>query len=155
MRRALAVLAVCGCEPIHPPFVCHDAKACDTQPGGQCVQSYCAFPDGTCASGLKFDPSAAPELAGTCVVSASDGGVDQNMPDLSQFDESGDAVAAPDMTHVLTWTAQTSGTGAYLADIWGSGPMDIYVVGSGGTILHSKNGTSWTTFLNSPTTTDL
>ncbi|MEM7447725.1 MAG: hypothetical protein AAF355_05735 [Myxococcota bacterium] len=33
---------------------------------GQCVSGYCAFDDGTCSSGLRFDQTAAAVLAGSC-----------------------------------------------------------------------------------------
>ena len=158
--RALILFAIAatGCEPTLI-YVCHEDAQCNTAPGGKCVQSYCAFPDGTCPSGLKWDPSAA-ALAGQCVAAAADAGSDQAVArdlatsDLAQ-DAAVDMATVPDMTHVLTWTAQTSGTGSYLSDIWGTGPNDVYAVGSSGAIVHSKNGVSWTPFFNSPTTADL
>jgi hypothetical protein len=43
-----------------------------------------------------------------------------------------------------TWTKLTSGTSNDIEAIWGSGPNDIYAVGLKGTVLHSTNGTTWT-----------
>jgi photosystem II stability/assembly factor-like uncharacterized protein len=140
-------VALAGCEP-ELVYMCRSDAACDTAPMGQCVQGYCAFPDPACG-GLKWDSSAGP-LAGTCVPVAQDAAVDATARDLGVSDGAIDA-AMPDMTHVLTWSPQTSGTGVGLWDVWGSGPNDIYVVGDSGTILHSSNGTSWFAFNNSPT----
>jgi photosystem II stability/assembly factor-like uncharacterized protein len=151
---AWCAAALVGCEP-ELVYMCRDDAACDTAPGGACRQGYCAFPDPSCgAGGLKWDSSAA-ALAGLCVPPAgNDAGVDAAARDLSTSDGTVDA-AMPDMTHVLTWTPQVSGTGALLSDIWGSGPTDIYIVGSGGTILHSSDGNNWRLLLNSPTLSDL
>jgi photosystem II stability/assembly factor-like uncharacterized protein len=45
--------------------------------------------------------------------------------------------------HGASWTKLTSGTSNDLEAIWGSGPNDIYAVGLKGTVLHSTNGTTW------------
>lgn len=40
------------------------------------------------------------------------------------------------------WTVQETGT-PLLADVWGSGPDNLFAVGAGGTILHSRDGSTW------------
>ena len=43
-----------------------------------------------------------------------------------------------------SWQAQTSGSSQILADVWGSGPNNVFVVGDNGTILHTTNdGAVW------------
>ncbi len=44
-----------------------DAPCVSAGAPGQCVRGSCAFPDGACASGARWDQSASPELAGQCV----------------------------------------------------------------------------------------
>jgi hypothetical protein len=35
-----------------------------------------------------------------------------------------------------TWTQVSLSTSANLTSIWGSGPTDVWIVGSGGTVFH-------------------
>lgn len=42
-----------------------------------------------------------------------------------------------------TWTLMNSGTQEALFSVWGTGPSNVFAVGSGGTILH-YDGSSWT-----------
>jgi hypothetical protein len=42
------------------------------------------------------------------------------------------------------WTRTRIATGVLLTSAWGSAANDLFVAGSGGTILHSANGTTWT-----------
>jgi hypothetical protein len=48
------------------------------------------------------------------------------------------------------WTAMPSGTSSALNGVWGSGPNDVFAVGTSGTILH-YNGSTWTAISSSTT----
>ncbi|MCU1283134.1 MAG: hypothetical protein JWM53_6680 [bacterium] len=45
----------------------------------------------------------------------------------------------------LSWSVETSGGAAHLRAVWGSGPNDVYAVGEGGTIVHTRGDGAWTT----------
>ncbi len=59
--------------------------------------------------------------------------------------DAGDAGDAPDVMvpPVKTWTVEKTPVDAELEHIWGSGPHDVYAVGTGGTILHSAGDGVW------------
>lgn len=73
-------LAAPGCEGVSKQLVCQASTECvrgDSQ--GQCMPpGFCAFSDGTCPSGFRWDPTAAPDLAGDCV--EANAGVDAGAP---------------------------------------------------------------------------
>ncbi|MSP60931.1 MAG: VCBS repeat-containing protein [Myxococcales bacterium] len=83
-RAVLATVALAGCNS-YDPYACDSDQRC-TAPGrvGRCVAAgesrYCAFDDDACPSRLRFDPSAAPSVAGQC---APDPG---GPPDLASAD---------------------------------------------------------------------
>ena len=64
---------------------------------------------------------------------------------------SGDMAAAGAMT--IAWRAQPSGTTQVLNGVWGSAAGDIYAVGIGGTILHSRGDGQWTAQTSGTTAT--
>src|SRR5512146_2814427 len=69
MRLVALVLATCAaCKPADT-FSCTTGDECrEGAVTGTCEPTgYCAFPDGACASGRRYDPSAGPTLAGMCV----------------------------------------------------------------------------------------
>lgn len=43
----------------------------------------------------------------------------------------------------MTWTAESYGSTAQLAGIWGSSANDVYAVGGGGLIVHSRGDGAW------------
>jgi len=71
-----------SCSPYgNGAFQCAGNSAnCGT--GGQCVDNYCAFPDSTCASGLRFGALSGPS-SNACYAATIDGGVgsDATFPD--------------------------------------------------------------------------
>ena len=61
-------------------------------------------------------------------------------PDAAPPDAAGGAdasVPVPDSHPAATWRLEPSGTSADLYAVWGSGPGDVYAVGTSGTILHT------------------
>jgi hypothetical protein len=93
----LPALALAGCDQ-PPPYVCaSDGNCVRGSLRGACVAStegsYCAFPDGACASRLRWDTSAAADLVGSCVVELGDGG---GLPDLARADLALRDLAMPD-----------------------------------------------------------
>lgn len=62
----LAVVVGCG-EPT--PLPCNNDLACG---GGACIEGFCAVPDGSCSSGLRYHESAG-ALAGECAAGSGDG----------------------------------------------------------------------------------
>src|ERR1044071_7917818 len=65
-----------GCSPCGGgSFACSDNAQC--APNGTCAAGFCAFPDPSCPSMLKYGDSSGPH-SGTCVGASSDvdGGVD-------------------------------------------------------------------------------
>jgi len=56
-----------------PGFVCEDSAQCVAAADGVCTDlGWCAYPDGECASGLRFGESAPDEVANACVGETSD-----------------------------------------------------------------------------------
>ena len=51
---ALAAALGCGCSPYGSggSFTCSADEQCGA--GGTCTSGYCAFPDGTCMSGMRY-----------------------------------------------------------------------------------------------------
>ncbi|HET6582079.1 MAG TPA: hypothetical protein VFG69_01505, partial [Nannocystaceae bacterium] len=68
-RPAVLALALASTTCIRDPgFVCTDSQQCVAAAEGVCTDlGGCAYPDGECASGLRFGASAPDELAGVCV----------------------------------------------------------------------------------------
>src|SRR5690349_3621764 len=63
-----------------------------------------------------------------------------NAPDASPRDAMAGADASvplPDSNSAAIWRLEPSGTAADLYGVWGSGPGDVYAVGTSGTILHT------------------
>lgn len=75
MGCGLAVLlAGAGCR-YTTTFDCTEARQCGDQ--AVCITGYCAFGDGMCPSGYRYDEYASPELAGQCVpIGGGDAGID-------------------------------------------------------------------------------
>ena len=61
--------AIAACAGPVATFDCTSADQCDDgEHTGLCEPSgYCSFPDVACDSGRRYDPSASPDLSGTCV----------------------------------------------------------------------------------------
>ena len=71
-----------GCTP--SSFTCSTDLQCRSgSTAGKCAAGYCASPDTTCASGIRYDDSAGGGLAGTCVVPVADARVDDRPSDAS------------------------------------------------------------------------
>jgi len=155
----LAVFLV-GCGDTAPRVKCNDDTQC-TLPGkpGICLadEHVCAVPDTNCPSGYRYDATSG---KGGCVVFPS--GTDLSMGNDMAISGDGDMsnVSPMDMTPVPpdltgidmaqalgrpTWKLETTGVPAKdLLGVWGSSSTDIYVVGAGGTILHSTGNGTWT-----------
>ncbi len=85
---ALSITWLCGCLS-EGQFPCaSDSQCTKSGAAGICVQGYCAFTDEACGgTSLRWDDTAAPELAGQCVSSPDHGGADLAMtgghPDMA------------------------------------------------------------------------
>ncbi len=156
MRRlatalVVAALALAACRDRFV-FVCRDASQCVRKgfSAGQCLagpngESYCAFADGQCPDGYRWDDTADPAFADVCVgqekldMSAggsggSDGG-DLSIPpayDLAGADFAFDTDAGFNMTGCST----TNNLNA----VWGATTDDIWAVGDHSTIIHYRGG---------------
>ncbi len=66
MRAAVCALVLSACST-RSAYQCTSSDQCVSHGAqGTCEQSYCAFPDSTCASGLRFEPNAGGGLANQC-----------------------------------------------------------------------------------------
>ncbi|MSP62657.1 MAG: hypothetical protein EXR72_20475 [Myxococcales bacterium] len=54
-----------------------------------------------------------------------------------------DLMQGPDLAIASPWRPEASKTSADLLAVWGSGALDVYAVGAGGTILHSAGDGLW------------
>lgn len=115
---ALVALATLGCRSVPSSFQC----ARDSQCVLDGVAGRCE-PDGACSLPDAGCPS------GRRYVDAGDAG--------------GGCVAMP-----MSWVADASGSVALLRGVWGTDGSDVYVVGDGGTILHSTGDGRWTAQLS-------
>ncbi len=133
-------LAAAGCGD--PLVVSCTSDAMCTRNGtqGSCrpstasSHSFCAFSDGACPGGLRWDPTAGDSLAGTCATGGNNGG--------DGFVNNKDGGPPnPDMAPNNTWVARTSGVTDWLFTVWGTGPNNVYVGGQiTKAILHSSDG---------------
>lgn len=74
MIRVAPCCVVFACAKTNP-YACTAASQCELSgAGGQCIAGYCAFPDGTCTGGLRYEANAGGGLAGTCATSMVDAG---------------------------------------------------------------------------------
>jgi hypothetical protein len=85
LRRAALGLALAGCVAgcVSPPTVFTCKQDLDCVVGGQaaeCVQNHCALADTSCPTGFRFDTTAGPPYAGSCVTPAGDGAI----PEVTQ-----------------------------------------------------------------------
>ena len=85
---AIVALPLAGC-PNNNPVECRDQASCDLGPGGACLAApsgnqWCAYPDGTCPSGMRYsDQLVGDGLAGTCVAQEVDAGTPDGPADLT------------------------------------------------------------------------
>jgi hypothetical protein len=85
LLTAMMGLALAGC-PRNNPIECIDQTSCDLSPGGVCTvapsgNQWCAYPDLTCPSGLRYgDRHVGDGLAGACVNEDVDAGVSDVTP---------------------------------------------------------------------------
>jgi hypothetical protein len=150
-RLALAAaltLAVAGAAPSgcrgRFTFVCGaDADCIRNGVHGTCTLSpvddekYCAFADGTCTAGSRWDATAPTALAGHCVDEMLDmstnGGGDGGTQDLAAT--SGLDLSNLDASIDVEGCVSFAGT---LYSIWGVSQDDIWAVGDGGAIWHFR-----------------
>jgi hypothetical protein len=149
MKRQIwfALALVCGCRPF--VVACQDdarcrrngvAGSCRSAPSGR----YCVFPDGQCASGERWDPTAGGGLGGLCVAGDIDGSADDGATAPDGGGEDGPTAppdASADGAIGPSWHTEYSGPSNF-DSVWGSSSGDIYVAGSGG-IAHSTGRGDW------------
>ncbi len=92
-----------------------------------------------CAPGWQCDRSGSG--AGVCRPGSADRGADR-APGPTDAGDGGPADTSADTRPACAWATMASGTPHSLESIWGSGPTDIFTVGTNGTILHF-DGKRW------------
>ncbi len=106
MRAVVCAFVLAACST-NSAYKCTASDQCVSHgTAGTCEQSYCAFPDPSCASGLRFEPNAGGGLANTCANALT---VDAPLADA----------AAPDVAPVaiafVQQNASSAGTATTLA----------------------------------------
>jgi len=152
--RALCLassLLVAGCL-YDDAYVCHQDTSCvGSDRKGVCVpsgfaESYCAVMDHACASGLRWDRTADPTLASTCVLATVDLNAIYGIgpADLFAVGNGGLILHSSDGAN---WTQPTSGTTNDLFAVWGISKGPIFAVGGGTSpviVTSNDDGTTWT-----------
>ncbi len=73
-RASLLLLPLLPGACLRPgSYACEDAAQCKSDAGGACVDGWCAYPDGTCGSGLRFGERSPDDVAGSCVGATASG----------------------------------------------------------------------------------
>lgn len=153
---ALLIPVVVGCGGGHADVPCVQDTNCDLTTGGKCIAStgnmWCAYPDPACPGGYRYsDQSVGDGLAGVCVPSSGDAGVDAPhdgpMPDAALGDIVATGQAADLVLGQSGYTSNTNGTSTTTIQF----PAGLAVSESGGLWMYDAGNSRVLRWATEPT----